>query len=269
MNAVASPMNVHAADQRWRANRRGCGFSGLILVGLFCVGLASDGWSEDREARAAARGHAARHAAAIERAEGLANTERGRISAAIQAQLGDALLRGGQVEASIAAFERAIQLRPDQRPYLWQYGIALFFAGRHQEGQQLFEAHRKVNPNDVENAAWHFLCVSKASDVAEARRLVLPAPADPRVPMQQVLQRLPGGNDQEIKAAVEAVPPERGRDQARFYGDLYIGLIADAEGRLPAASAALRRAAKTAATHYMADIARLYAEHLQRLHDAP
>ena len=37
------------------------------------------------------------------------------------------------------------------------------YAGRYQDCREQFESHRTVNPDDVENAAWHFLCVARAS----------------------------------------------------------------------------------------------------------
>jgi hypothetical protein len=37
-----------------------------------------------------------------------------------------------------------------------------------------FYAGRTVNPNDVENAAWHFLCVARAESPEKARAALLP-----------------------------------------------------------------------------------------------
>jgi len=175
-------------------------------------------------------------------------------------RLGDAQLRSGQVDDAIESFEQAIQLELRSKPYLWQYGIALFFANRLDDGRRLFEQHRQVNPNDVENAAWHFLCVAKSKSLAEARRMLLPAPDDARTPMQEVLERLKGGDDKDILHAIDAATVDR--PSARFYGQLYLGLIADAEGHRAAASEHLNAAASTSATHYMADVARLYAERI-------
>ena len=58
---------------------------------------------------------------------------------------------------------------PDEAPYLWQRGIALYYAGRYDDCRRQFESHRSVNPDDVENAAWHFLCVARAESPAKAR----------------------------------------------------------------------------------------------------
>ena len=102
--------------------------------------------------------HAARHRAAI--AAAAASVPAGSPTATAIARLGDALLRAGSVQPAIESFEKAIAIERSLRPHLWQYGIALQFAGRHRDAQKLFEQHRTVNPHDVENAAWHFSCVA-------------------------------------------------------------------------------------------------------------
>lgn len=178
------------------------------------------------------------------------------------AQYGDALLRAGKTKKAIEQFERYLKLRPESRPYLWQYGIALFFDGRFQEGRELFEVHRKVNPNDVENAAWHFLCIAKDAGVDEARKEVLPAPGDPRPPMAEILARLRGGSSQAIEDAIKAAPPGPRRVSAELYGYLYLAMIADSEGDEEAARIWIRKADSTTLSHYMADIARVYSDHL-------
>ena len=64
----------------------------------------------------------------------------------------------GRIEESVAGFNALVKLQPKRAPYLWQRGIALYYAGQYRECQAQFESHQIVNPNDVENAAWHFLC---------------------------------------------------------------------------------------------------------------
>ena len=67
----------------------------------------------------------------------------------------------GRFGASVAAFDELARLMPDRAPHLWQRGIALYYAGRYADCRRQFESHRTVNPDDVENAAWHFLCVAR------------------------------------------------------------------------------------------------------------
>ena len=92
---------------------------------------------------------------------------------------GDIMLRSGKAKQAIEQFEKHLEQRPKDRPYLWQLGIALYFDKQFKAGAELFEIHRKVNPNDVENAAWHFLCIAKHQSAEKAKQMLLPAPDDP------------------------------------------------------------------------------------------
>jgi len=107
----------------------------------------------------------------------------------------------------------------------WQRGIALYYAGRYQDCRAQFESHRTVNPNDVENAAWHFLCVARAESADKAKAAILPVGPDARVPMRQVYEMLRGAMspDMVLKAA-------GARDSAQFYAQLYVGLYYEALG---------------------------------------
>jgi lipoprotein NlpI len=129
----------------------------------------------------------------------------------------------GRVVESAAGFDTLAKLAPSLAPELWQRGIALYYAGRYQDCRAQFESHRKVNPNDVENAAWHFLCVARAESAEKAKAAILPVGPDARVPMRQVYEMFRG-----------AMTPERvlqaagTRESARFYAHLYVGLYFEA-----------------------------------------
>jgi len=94
--------------------------------------------------------------------------------------------QAGRVAESAAEFDNVVKLAPDYAPQLWQRGIALYYAGRFRDCRAQFESHRTVNPDDVENAAWHFLCVARAESVERARAALLPVGPDSRVPMREV-----------------------------------------------------------------------------------
>lgn len=170
---------------------------------------------------------------------------------------GDILLRCGDSKRAVELFDQYLDGKPQDRPYLWQYGIALYFDGKFKEGAKLFEVHREVNPNDVENAAWHFLCVAKSESADKAKQLLLPAPNDPRAPMEQVLEMLRTGDTDSVKQHMT------GRS-SKFYGDFYLGLYADALGDHATAQRHLDAAAKDAPANYMGDVARVYARHLTK-----
>ena len=98
----------------------------------------------------------------------------------------------GRIAESAAGFDQVVKLAPAVAPQLWQRGIALYYAGRYDDCREQFELHRTVNPNDVENAAWHFLCVARAESPAKARAALLPVGPDARVPMRQIYEMFRG-----------------------------------------------------------------------------
>ena len=74
----------------------------------------------------------------------------------------------GRIAESVRGFDEVARRAPDVAPQLWQRGIALYYAGRYADCRAQFESHRLVNPDDVENAAWHFLCVARAESPVRA-----------------------------------------------------------------------------------------------------
>jgi lipoprotein NlpI len=139
--------------------------------------------------------------------------------------LGVRNFEAGRIAESAEAFDQIARLRPDIAPDLWQRGIALYYAGRYQDCRQQFESHRTVNPNDVENAAWHFLCVARQESPDRARMALLPVGPDARVPMAQVYELFRGRLDpQQVLTAAGA------RLDGQFFAHLYLGLYYEALG---------------------------------------
>jgi lipoprotein NlpI len=133
--------------------------------------------------------------------------------------------RSGRLRESAAGFDRLAAMAPELMPELWQRGIALYYVGRYGDCRAQFEAHRTVNPNDVENAAWHFLCVARAASPTEARKALLPVGPDPRTPMRQIYEMFRG------TTTPEAVLLAAGADlESQFYAHLYVGLYYEATG---------------------------------------
>jgi lipoprotein NlpI len=172
-----------------------------------------------------------------------------------------------RVEESLVAFDR-LAADAEAMPYLWQRGIAQYYAGKFAEGRAQFEAHRKVNPNDVENAAWHFLCVARADGVEAARRALLPVGPDARVPMREVLDLFAGkGTEADVLRAANTREGLLLRNQL-CYAHLYLGLYAEAAGDAAAARKHLTLAARDfAMDHYMGRVAQVHLK--QRGWDTP
>ena len=133
--------------------------------------------------------------------------------------------QNGQIAESAAGFDNLARLVPGYAPQLWQRGIALYYVGRYEDCRAQFESHRTVNLNDVENAAWHFLCVARAESPEKAKAALLPVGPDPRVPMRQIYQMFRGTlTPEEVLAAAGAQP------ESQFYAHLYLGLYFEALG---------------------------------------
>jgi lipoprotein NlpI len=169
---------------------------------------------------------------------------------------------GGRFAESAAGFDRLIKIVPESAPQLWQRGIALYYAGRFKDCRAQFELHRTVNPDDVENAFWHFLCVARAESPEKARAALLPVGPDARVPMRQVYMMLQGTQtpDQVLAAA-------GGEAAAQFYARLYAGLYSEAIGKKDLALEHIRAAAAdrfATAGGYMHMVARVHLATLQR-----
>jgi lipoprotein NlpI len=123
-----------------------------------------------------------------------------------------------------------------------------------------------VNAQDVENAAWHFLCITRAEGLAAARKKLIPVEADPRVPMAEV-QRLFAGKatPEDVLAAAKAAPPKTRAGEPLFYAHLYLGIYYEALGEEgPAREHIFEAAKRWKENGYMGDVARVHAELLRK-----
>ena len=144
----------------------------------------------------------------------------------------------GRFAQSASTFDELAKAVPSQAPQLWQRGIALYYAGRYADCRRQFESHRTVNPDDVENAAWHFLCVAREQTPEQARAALLPVGPDFRPPMREVYQMFRGEltpNDV-LKAAGNS-------PSGQFYAHLYVALYSEALGRKDEALRHIKEAA--------------------------
>ena len=129
----------------------------------------------------------------------------------------------GRIAESAAGFDTLATLQPSLAPQLWQRGITLYYARRYNDCRAQFESHRTVNPADVENAAWHFLCVAREQSAAKAKAALLPVGPDARVPMWQIYEMFRGALTPEQVVQAAGTQPS-----AQFYAQLYVGLYYEA-----------------------------------------
>ena len=167
----------------------------------------------------------------------------------------------GKVEESVASFDRVIALAPEARPQLWQRGIALYYLGRYADCKAQFESHQTLNTEDVENAAWHYLCTARADSPATARKKLIAIRGDGRRPMMKVHGLFAG------TAQLQDVLRDAGDNDAtaQFFASLYIGLYYEANGDPAKALPWLKKANDTSqGQDYMGAVARIHWARLKR-----
>jgi lipoprotein NlpI len=171
---------------------------------------------------------------------------------------GEEHFRHARIAKSIADFDRQVQLQPNTAAEHWQRGIAYYYAGEYEKGARQFELHQTINQQDVENAAWHFLCLVRApkGSLEAARKKLMPVTHDSRVPMAQIQQLFAGTMTPE---EVLRVGQEAG-GAAKFYADLYVGLYYEARSRNDESLRLVALAADNpvARKNYMGDVARVH-----------
>lgn len=171
----------------------------------------------------------------------------------------------GEIAASVKSFDNAAAADSSVAPHLWQRGIAHYYLARFDDGRKQFEIHRTVNPDDVENAAWWYLCMAKLGRRDEARKKLLPVGPDPRVPMREVYELYAGrGSEKQVMAAAErGNPTGQDRKLRLFYAHLYLGLYADAAGDTETARRQLQNAVDQRVGGYMWEVARIHLKQLR------
>jgi lipoprotein NlpI len=166
--------------------------------------------------------------------------------------------RENRIAESIGDFDRAADLEPPRAPQLWQRGISDYYAGKFRDGRRQFELHKTVNPDDVENAAWHFICVARTDGIDAARKAMMKIDLaqDTRVPMAEIYSFF-GGRGTE--AAILEAAKRANTESARMYAHLYLGLYFEAAGEVRKAREHMRQAAAARLQKdYMHDVAKIH-----------
>ncbi len=184
-------------------------------------------------------------------------------SARVQQNAAEIVFLAGKPDASLPLFDRANELDPTNAPHNWQRGIALGIAGKWAEGAAQFKQHHDVNPDDVENSAWYYLCVAKSENLEAAKKSVIPSRGDGRQPMMSILQMLKQEKQPaDVLAAAEAnTAAGARRNMALFYADLYIAMFYDAAENAEETQKYLASSVGRGSSGYMVDTARVYLEH--------
>lgn len=167
-------------------------------------------------------------------------------------------------ESAIEDFDAAIALDPRLEARHWQRGIAYYYAGEFQKGVDQFELHQTVNNQDVENAAWHFICKTRVDGIEAAREALIPIGFDSRVPMGEIWKLFAGtGTVEDVLDAAEN--GSRYRRQQLCYAHLYLGLYFEALNDKKLATQHIELAATTyAMDNYMGMVAQVHLKYLNR-----
>ncbi|KAL2469125.1 uncharacterized protein Fot_50701 [Forsythia ovata] len=166
------------------------------------------------------------------------------------------LFRQGDVLGSLVEFDKAIELDPRQKAYLWQRGLSLYYLDRFEEGAEQFRLDVAQNPNDTEESIWCFLCEAKLYGVDVARRQFLEVGRDPRPVMREAYNMFKDGGDPEKLVTAFS----SGREHEYFYASLYAGLYYEARNEPDAAKVHLIAACQSPygsrSDDYMASLAK-------------
>lgn len=140
-------------------------------------------------------------------------------------QRGMAYFKLGCIAAALGDFDRAEHLNPALTPYLWQRGLAYYYADRFADGARQFEVDLTVNGHDVEETVWRYLCQAQLQGTPAARAGLLPVRHDARPVMGWVYKLFAGACD----AEVVLVQHQGSGRREQFYSHLYVGLYFEAE----------------------------------------
>ena len=170
------------------------------------------------------------------------------------------------LEQAVRLFNQLIRKYPEREPWLWERGIALYQLGQFRKAAKQFETHYTVNENDVENTAWHLICVARSPgqtlELARRKLIEIDPSLDSRAVMSPIYELYAGrGSEEEVlKMAVEP------RDV--FYANLYIGLLREAAGDAEGARPFLEKAAELG-KEMIGTMGAVPVVHLQRLDNPP
>lgn len=174
-------------------------------------------------------------------------------------QRGMTYFKLADIATAIGDFDRAEQLNPALTPYLWQRGLAYYYAGRFADGVQQFTVDLTVNGHDVEETVWRYLCQAQLQGAQAARESLLSVRHDPRPVMEWIYKLFAGEYEAE---GVIAHHHDAGR-RDRMYSHLYVGLYYEAERDQERARSSITQAAQM---HVVEDYMGWVAIVHQRLH---
>jgi lipoprotein NlpI len=163
--------------------------------------------------------------------------------------------RAAKIAESLADFDKEIELDPKAAAAHWQRGLTLYYADKFADGVAQFTTSDKAEPEDVENAIWHFLCNAKVKGVEKARGEFLKVKLDSRGVVMMTIYRMFKGDAKPadvLAAAGEA-------NSQKFYANYYVGMYYECVGEPAKSLEYLKQAVeKYPVPDYMMDVGRVH-----------
>jgi len=167
-----------------------------------------------------------------------------------------------EFRASVEEFDRAIQAggQTHTSDACWERGLALYYAGDPTKAREQFDAYHRVDPLDIENGLWRYLCVA-AGDGAEKAREALPAyERKTRPPFPALLDLYAGrGTIEAVLEQASAGATGTRRDENLFYAHFYVAKHLQAK-KDPAAREHIEKALAKPVDHFMYACAKIESE---------
>src|SRR5262245_49279781 len=180
-------------------------------------------------------------------------------AAAVYDQRGTAYFKLAKIPESLGDFNKNIELDPKTGPGHWRRGLTLYYAEKFADGVAQFTTSDKSEPNDVENAIWHFLCNARVQGVEKARGEFLKVKEDPRGAYMMKIYEMFLGKAKPDDVFAVAASGEGSKDPERirkFYANYYVGMYYEAIGEPKKSLELLKEAVvQYPNNHYMMDVA--------------
>jgi lipoprotein NlpI len=175
---------------------------------------------------------------------------------------GTANFKLGRIQESLADYDKQIELNPKTGPAHWRRGLTLYYAEKFAHGVSQFTTSDKEEPNDVENAIWHFLCNARVKGLEKARGEMLKVAKDPRGEyMMKIYEMFKGIAKPEdvFKSAEAGEVKDDVRHKQRFYANYYVSMYCEATGKPEQSLKYMKIAAqKYPIGDYMMDVANVH-----------
>ncbi|HLW66308.1 MAG TPA: tetratricopeptide repeat protein, partial [Gemmataceae bacterium] len=179
-------------------------------------------------------------------------------SAALYDQRGTAYFKLAKIAESLADYNKSIELDPKLGAGHWRRGLTLYYAEKFADGVAQFTTSDKTEPNDVENAIWHFLCNARVQGVKKARSEFLKVKEDPRgAYMMKIYELFLGkAKPEDVFSVAESGQGSKDPERIRkFYANYYVGMYYEAMGDAKKSLESLKEALQYPNNHYMMDVA--------------